>query len=76
MTLGEFRAQLCLWGWACDGHDDLALLAAEHPEVGACYRWWDRTARDLANQFVSRDGGPYVRVPDHWALAGYGTGEA
>jgi hypothetical protein len=66
-----FQACMLFWGYAVSGTDDIAYICERPGErctpLGRPY--WDGTSADLASQFIS-DGGPYRRVPDHYALPG------
>ncbi len=67
--LSDWRTQVLLWGWACNGHDDLAMFVAETPWRDD-YRWWDKDRAWLDTQRVAHGDEPYHLPPDHWALPG------
>jgi hypothetical protein len=73
VAVNDFRFQILVWGYAVGGPDvanDLAWVCEQGTSPPCGHPWWDRTAADLAGQLISHGGGPYERVPDHWALPG------
>jgi hypothetical protein len=69
LPLENWQVHMAIWGYDTWGNLDGVAFMAECPGARTISGrvWWDRTARDLADEWIS-DGGTWRRVPDHWAL--------
>lgn len=71
--LDDFKVQHAIWGYAIQGDvREFSAAVAEVEGAVAIDPAWDRTAHDLAFEFVSRDDGRLRRVKD-WAALPYVT---